>query len=621
MSDAVHRDPLIALVGNPNSGKTALFNALTGARQKVANYPGVTVEKKIGTAMTPAGRRAAIVDLPGTYSLRARSPDEEVTRDFVLGRLGGEATPDVIVCVADATNLRLILRLLLELKEVGRPVVLALNMFDIAQRQGIRIDAEGMSRELGIPIVTTVAVRKRGLESVLGEVDRLAGAAAGEAHWREPSAEEIRAAHRDAVRIHKRYVKPPLRPDTWTARLDGVLLHPLAGSAILLAILFLMFQAVFSWATPAMNLINAGFEGLGGLIVGVMPPGPARSFLVDGLISGVGSVVVFLPQILTLFFFIILLEDFGYMARAAFLMDKVMGAAGLHGRSFIPLLSSFACAIPGIMAARVIDNKRDRFTTILAAPLTTCSARIPVYTLIVSAFIPNRLVGGFVNLQGLVMFGLYATGIMGSLGVALVIRRVFWRGVSEPFLIELPAYKVPDPKNLLRGLMQRAQIFLRRAGTIILTAMVVIWFLSSFPAAPAGAVGPAINYSLAGIVGHAIAPVLAPIGFSWQMTMALIPGMAAREVAVGVLGTVYAISGDGHGGTLASALAGHWSIASALSFLAWYVFAPQCTSTLGVVKRETNSWKWPAIMFGYMITLAYIASFATYHIAVALGAG
>lgn len=621
MSDAVHRDPLIALVGNPNSGKTALFNALTGARQKVANYPGVTVEKKIGTAMTPAGRRAAIVDLPGTYSLRARSPDEEVTRDFVLGRLGGEATPDVIVCVADATNLRLILRLLLELKEVGRPVVLALNMFDIAQRQGIRIDVEGMSRELGIPIVTTVAVRKRGLESVLGEVDRLAGAAAGEAHWREPSAEEIRAAHRDAVRIHKRYVKPPLRPDTWTARLDGVLLHPLAGSAILLAILFLMFQAVFSWATPVMNLINAGFEGLGVLIAQAIPPSLLQSFLVNGLISGVGSVLVFLPQILILFFFIILLEDFGYMARAAFLMDKVMGAAGLHGRSFIPLLSSFACAIPGIMAARVIDNKRDRFTTILAAPLTTCSARIPVYTLIVSAFIPNRLVGGFVNLQGLVMFGLYATGIMGSLGVALVIRRVFWRGVSEPFLIELPAYKVPDPKNLLRGLMQRAQIFLRRAGTIILTAMVVIWFLSSFPAAPAGAVGPAINYSLAGIVGHAIAPVLAPIGFSWQMTMALIPGMAAREVAVGVLGTVYAISGDGHGGTLASALAGHWSIASALSFLAWYVFAPQCTSTLGVVKRETNSWKWPAIMFGYMITLAYIASFATYRIAVALGAG
>ena len=621
MSEAVHRDPLIALVGNPNSGKTALFNALTGARQKVANYPGVTVEKKIGSVMTPAGRRAAVVDLPGTYSLRARSPDEEVTRDFVLGRLAGEAPPDVIVCVADATNLRLMLRLLLELKQVGRPVVLALNMYDIAQRQGIRIDIEGMSRELGIPIVTTVAVRKRGLADVLGEADRLIGREAAGVKWREPSAEDIRAAHRDAVRIHKLYVKPPLRPDTWTARLDAALLHPVGGTVILLIILFLMFQAVFSWATPVMDLIEAGFTGLGNVLLQVMLPGLLRSFIVDGLISGVGSVIVFLPQILTLFFFIILLEDLGYMARAAFLMDKLMGAAGLHGRAFIPLLSSFACAIPGIMAARVIDNKRDRFATILAAPLTTCSARIPVYTLIISAFIPNREIWGFANLQGLVMFGLYATGILGALTVALVIRRIFWRGASEPFLIELPAYKVPDPKNILRGLVQRGQIFLRRAGTIILSMMILVWFLSSFPAAPAGAAGPAIDYSLAGTLGHFIAPILAPIGFSWQMTLALIPGMAAREVAVGVLGTVYAISDAGHGATLASTLAGQWSLASALSFLAWYIFAPQCASTLGVVKRETNSWRWPVIMFCYMITLAYVASFATYHIAVALGAG
>ena len=621
MSDAVHRDPLIALVGNPNSGKTALFNALTGARQKVANYPGVTVEKKTGAVTTPAGRKAVIVDLPGTYSLRARSPDEEVTRDFVLGRLAGEAPPDVIVCVADATNLRLMLRLLLELKQVGRPVVLALNMFDIAERQGIRIDIEGLSRELGIPVVTTVAVRKRGLANMLGEADKLIGASAAEQSWREPTADQIRAAHRDAVRIHKLFVKPPQRPDTWTARLDSVLLHPVAGTVILLAILFLMFQAVFSWATPVMDLIGDGFTLLGGLIVQVVPDGLVRSFLVDGFISGVGSVVVFLPQILILFFFIILLEDFGYMARAAFLMDKVMGAAGLHGRSFIPLLSSFACAIPGIMAARVIDNKRDRFTTILAAPLTTCSARIPVYTLIISAFIPNREIWGFANLQGLVMFGLYATGIVGALSVAFVIRRFFWRGLTEPFLIELPAYKVPGPMNILRGLYLRAQIFLRRAGTIILSAMIVVWFLSSFPSAPAGASGPAINYSFAGIIGHFIAPLLQPIGFSWQMTVALIPGMAAREVAVGVLGTVYALSGDSHGGTLVSALAGQWSLASALSFLVWYIFAPQCTSTLGVVKRETNSWKWPAIMFGYMFSLAYLASFITYHVAVALGAG
>ncbi|MDE2466175.1 MAG: ferrous iron transporter B [Alphaproteobacteria bacterium] len=615
MSEALSHHPLIALVGNPNCGKTALFNALTGSRQKVANYPGVTVEKKIGTVTTPAGQRVAIVDLPGTYSLRARSPDEAVTRDFVLGRLAGESAPDVIVCVADATNLKLMLRLLLELRQIGRPVVLALNMYDIAQRQGIRIDIEGLKQELGIPIVTTVAVRKRGLNEILGEVDRLIGTEVAPHHWREPSADEIRAAHKRAMQLHRTYVRPPVRPDTWTGRLDAVLLHPVFGTLILLAILFLMFQAVFTWAQPAMNAIDAGFQGLGQILVATLPAGLLRSFLVDGLISGVGSVLVFLPQILILFFFIILLEDLGYMARAAFLMDKIMGGAGLHGRAFIPLLSSFACAIPGIMATRVIDNRRDRFTTILVAPLTTCSARIPVYTLIIGAFIPDRQVFGFASLQGLVMFGLYAIGIVSSLGVAVVIRRIFWRGASEPFLIELPSYKIPDPRNIASGLLLRAKIFLRRAGTIILSMMILVWFMSSFPSAPAHAVVPAIDYSLAGMLGHLLAPALKPIGFSWQMTLALIPGFAAREVAVGVLGTVYAISDSGSGAALASTLAHHWSVASALSFLAWYVFAPQCASTLGVVKRETNSWMWPAIMFAYMLSLAYLASFATYHIA------
>ena len=621
MPEVLGRQPLVALVGNPNCGKTALFNALTGSRQKVANYPGVTVEKKLGTVTTPAGQRVAIVDLPGTYSLRARSPDEAVTRDFVLGRLAGESAPDVIVCVADASNLKLMLRLLLELRQTGRPVVLALNMYDIAQRQGIHIDIEGLSRELGIPVVTTVAVRKRGLFAVLNEIDRRIGAATTPPIWHEPSAQEIRAAHKQAGQLHRRHVRPPVRPDTWTGRMDNVLLHPVLGTLILLVILFVMFQAVFTWAQPAMNAIDAGFQGLGGVLSAALPAGLLRSFLVDGLISGVGSVLVFLPQILILFFFIIVLEDLGYMARAAFLMDKIMGGAGLHGRAFIPLLSSFACAIPGIMAARVIDSRRDRFTTILVAPLTTCSARIPVYTLIIGAFIPNRTVLGFASLQGVVMFGLYGLGIVSSLGVALVIRRVFWRGASEPFLIELPSYKIPDPRNIISGLMLRAKIFLRRAGTIILSMMILVWFLSSFPTAPATATLSAIDYSFAGMLGHLLAPVLRPIGFSWQMSLALIPGFAAREVAVGVLGTIYAISGDGHGTTLASALAHNWSLASALAFLAWYVFAPQCASTLGVVKRETNSWRWPAIMFAYMLALAYAAAFATYHIAALFGLG
>jgi len=623
MSDTLLRPARVALVGNPNSGKTALFNALTGARQKVANYAGVTVERKEGHLTTPEGRHISVLDLPGTYSLRARSPDEAVTRDAVLGKLHGEQAPDVLVAVADATNLRLVLRLILELKAVGRPMVLALNMYDIAQRQGLRIDLEGLSQALGCPIVTTVATRKRGVDDLVAQVDALAHAGQLEtpSTWREPDAGEIRQAHREAQRILKAHVRPPERPDTLTGKIDAVLLHPVAGLAILLGLLFVMFQAVFSWATPAQDAIDGGFQALGGLLATHLPDGLIRGFLVDGLISGVGSVLVFLPQILVLFLFIILLEDLGYMARAAFLMDRIMGGAGLHGRAFIPLLSSFACAIPGIMATRVIDNRRDRLTTILVAPLMTCSARIPVYTLIISAFIPARTVWGFMNLQGLVMFGLYATGILGALGVSFVTRRLFWRGAVEPFLMELPTYKAPDAANVLRNLFLRAQIFISRAGTIILPLMIVVWFLANFPGPPAGATGPAINYSLAGVIGHWLQPLLAPIGFNWQMTVALIPGLAAREVAVAVLGTVYAVGGDTAPGALATSLAHHWSIATGLAFLAWYVFAPQCASTLGVIKRETNSWRWPLITFGYMTALAYLAALAVYQLAVGAGLG
>ncbi|HEY8616611.1 ferrous iron transporter B [Phenylobacterium sp.] len=614
----------IALVGNPNTGKTALFNALTGSRQKVANYAGVTVERKEGFLTTAEGRSLSVLDLPGTYSLRARSPDEAVTRDAVLGRLSGEVPPDVVVAVADATNLRLVLRLILELKAVGRPMVLALNMYDIAQRQGLRIDLEGLQRELGCPIVTTVATRKRGVDELVAKVDALAasGALAAENTWREPSAAEIRQAHREAQRILKTYVRPPERPDTLTGKIDAVLLHPVAGLAVLFALLFVMFQAVFSWAAPLQDGIDAGFVWLGGLISQGLPDGLLQSLIVDGLIAGVGSVLVFLPQILILFFFIILLEDFGYMARAAFLMDRIMGGAGLHGRAFIPLLSSFACAIPGIMAARVIDQKRDRMTTILVAPLMTCSARIPVYTLIISAFIPERSVGPGLNLQGLVMFGLYAAGIVSALLVSFVIRKVFWRGAVEPFLMELPTYKTPSAENVARNLLLRAQIFLGRAGRIILPLMILVWFLSTFPGPPAGAVGPAIDYSFAGMIGHAIQPLFAPVGFNWQMVVALIPGFAAREVAVAALGTVYAVGdAEANVGALATRLAESWSLATGLSFLAWYIFAPQCVATLGVVKRETNSWAWMGVMFGYMLALAYLASFAVYHAAVALGWG
>ena len=613
----------VALVGNPNSGKTALFNALTGAHQKVANYAGVTVERKEGLIRAASGRTMSVLDLPGTYSLRARSPDEEVTRDAVLGRLAGETPPDVVVCVADATNLRLVLRLILELKAVGRPMVLALNMYDIAQRQGLRIDLERLRDELGVPIITTVATRKRGIDDLVAAIeDQAAVAAATESQWRSPDAAELRAAAREAERIMKACVRPSERPDTLTGKIDSVLLHPVGGLLILFALLFVMFQAVFSWAAPVMDGIEAGIAWLGGLVANVLPDGLLQSLIVDGIISGVGSVLVFLPQILILFLFIIALEDFGYMARAAFLMDKIMGGAGLHGRAFIPLLSSFACAIPGVMAARVIDSRRDRLTTILVAPLMTCSARIPVYTLIIAAFIPNETVWGFANLQGLVMFGLYAAGIVSALIVSLLIRKVFWRGAVEPFMMELPAYKTPDLRSVGFNLWLRAKIFLNRAGRIILPLVIILWVLATFPYPPENATLPAIDYSFAGMIGRALEPIFAPIGFNWQMVIALIPGMAAREVAVAALGTTYAIAdAENATGLLASTLASQWSLATALSFLAWYIFAPQCVATLGVVRRETNSLKWTWIMIGYMFGLAYLASLVTYHVAVALGGG
>jgi ferrous iron transport protein B len=616
--------PLVALVGNPNCGKTALFNALTGSRQKVANYPGVTVEKKTGRLTTPGGHAVQLLDLPGTYSLRARSPDEEITRDAVLGKLSGDSTPDLIVCVGDASNLRLALRLALELRHVGRPVVVALNMMDIAKRRGIEIDLQKLSAELGVPVVSSVAVRRGGTDALLGELDRLLKdlPSAGRADWRAPDAGALRGAQREADRILRAAVRGPGRRDGVTARADAILLHPVAGLIILLAILFVMFQAVFAWARPLMDVISDGFTWLGAMVGTAPLPDIVRSFLKDGVISGVGSVIVFLPQIVILFFFILLLEDLGYMARAAFLMDKIMGGAGLHGRAFIPLLSSFACAIPGVMATRVIDDRRDRLTTILVAPLMTCSARIPVYTLIISAFIPDRQAWGVVGLQGLVMFGLYAAGILGALGVAFVMKRLFWRTrAGEPFMLELPDYKIPQARSVALGLLTRAKIFLKRAGTTILSMMILIWFLASFPQPPEGATGPAIGYSLAAMIGHALEHVSAPLGFNWQINVALIPGMAAREVAVGALGTIYAVGGGEEAAAkIGQVLAGQWSLATALALLAWYVFAPQCASTLAVIKRETGGWKWMWATFGYMLGLAYLAALLTYQIAHALGA-
>jgi ferrous iron transport protein B len=617
----------LALVGTPNSGKTSLFNALTGSRQKVANYPGVTVERKEGSFVTPSGRQVSLVDLPGTYSLRGRSPDEEITRDMVLGRTPGEAVPDLVLCVADSTNLRLTIRLLLELKSTGRPLMLVLNMFDIATRRGVSVDVTRLSEALGVPVVTSIAVRKGGTADLLRRTDEIIAARTPVPLqpnlWQPLTVAQLRATQREADRIIAATISLPTQPDTWTARIDAVVLHPVAGLAILALILFVMFQAVFAWAQPLMEVLSSAFGALGQLVHDTLPAGLLQSFLQNGVISGVGSVIVFLPQIIIIFLFILLLEDFGYMARAAFLMDRIMGGAGLHGRAFIPLLSSFACAIPGIMATRVIDNRRDRLTTILIAPLMTCSARIPVYTLIISAFIPDTQVWGLFNLRGLVMFGLYAAGIISALGVSFLIKFFMWRDYAPaPFMLELPDYKMPRAKSIAIGVYTRAKMFLQRAGTTIFSMMVLIWFLASFPLAPPGAEGPAIDYSLAAMIGKVLEPLFVPLGFNWQIVVALIPGMAAREVAVAALGTVYAIEGGKEAADqIGQILATKWSLATALSLLAWYIFAPQCASTLAVIRRETGSWKWMAITFAYMFALAYAASLVTYKIAIALGAG
>lgn len=614
----------IALVGAPNCGKTAVFNALTGSRQKVGNYAGVTVERKTGMAYTPDGHALEIMDLPGTYSLRARSPDEEITRDIVLDREGENTCCQMLLVVADATNLRAALRLVLELQQTGRPLALILNMIDIARHRGIEIDTGNLSHLLGgIPVVCTSAVRRslmNDLWKMLDELSENGVSIERDNNWREPSASDLRAMQRQADGLIAQTVRFPAKPPTMTNRIDAVLLHPVAGIGALLLLLFLMFQAVFDWAQPVMDLISSGFDALAGLIQQNLPSGLFESFLVDGVIAGVGSVIVFLPQILIMFLFILLLEDLGYMARAAFLMDRLMGGVGLHGRAFIPLLSSFACAIPGIMAARVIDNRRDRLTTILVAPLMTCSARIPVFTLIIAAFIPAKRVAGVFSLQGLIMFGLYATGILSALFVSFLAKFFLWRHeAAPPFMLELPDYKLPRLRNVLLELMTRAKMFLYRAGTTIFFMAILIWFLASFPQAPGNATEPAIFYSWAATIGRLLEPLLAPIGFSWQMSVALVPGMAAREVVVAALGTVYSIQGGADAALqVGQALAQNWTLPTALSFLAWYVFAPQCTSTLAVIKREAGGARWMWLTFFYMLVLAYISSFIVYRLALFL---
>ena len=618
----------VALLGNPNCGKTALFNLLTGARQKVANYAGVTVERKEGVLHTTTGRKVRVLDLPGAYSLHAHSLDEAITRDIVRGRRPGEALPDLLLCVTDATHLRLNLRLVLEARALGLPMVLVLNMMDMAERQGIQIDREALARELGMPVLATVGVRGDGARELLQWLDGAAPPpsavpAPPAAMDAERAQEDVLRTHQEVRRIMDLAVRLPaisLRADD---RIDAVVLHPVWGLLVLAATLFLMFQAVFSWAELPKSWIEDGVAWLAALVNTHLADGPLRSLLTDGVLAGAGGVLVFLPQILFLFLFILALEDSGYLPRAAFLLDRVMGTVGLSGRSFIPLLSSFACAVPGIMATRSITDWRDRLVTIMIAPLMTCSARLPVYALLIAAFIPQQQVGGVFNLQGVVLFGLYAMGIVAAMAVAAMAQLARRNTRAAPLMMELPAYRWPSLRSLAFGLYERAMIFIKRVGGIILAVTVLLWFLSTYPGAPDGATQPAITYSYAGQLGRWLEVIVAPIGFNWQIAIALVPGMAAREVAVSALGTVYALSatGDEAAAQLGPLIAGSWSLATALSLLVWYVFAPQCISTIAAVRRETNGWRYPLIMTGYLFAMAYGASFVTYRIALALGWG
>ncbi|MFT3735678.1 MAG: ferrous iron transporter B [Rhodocyclaceae bacterium] len=593
----------LALLGNPNCGKTALFNRLTGARQKVANYAGVTVERKEGRFTLPSGREVSVLDLPGAYSLTATSPDEAVTRDVVLGTRSDTARPDLIVAVVNATNLRLHLRFVLELSRLGRPMIVALNMMDTARQRGIVIDRETLARELGLPVIETVAISKQGAEALCAALDTTlpppppALAADADLHAR------VNALLSAAVSVPRRTA---LIDDT----LDRWALHPVAGPLVLAAVMFLVFQAVFSWAAPFQDGIEASVAWLGELLGTHLPAGMLKSLLVDGIIAGTGGVLVFLPQILLLFLFILCLEESGYLPRAAFLLDRVMLASGLSGRAFIPLLSSFACAIPGIMATRSIPHPGDRLITILVAPLMTCSARLPVYALLIGAFVPERTVLGVLNLQGLVLFGLYLAGILSALLVALVVKLVRREQHGAALLLELPSWRLPNPRNIAIGLLERALIFIKRVGGIILALSVLLWFLASFPTPPADWAGTAVEYSYAGHIGRSMQALFAPLGFNWQICVALIPGLAAREVAVSGLATVYAIEGgqDAASAALLPLLGAQWSLGTGLALMAWYIYAPQCLSTLAVMRRETGSWRVVGVATAYLFGLAWLAA-------------
>jgi len=619
----------LGLVGSPNAGKTTLFNALTGLRARVGNYPGVTVERREGV-LRNAPRPALIVDLPGTYSLDALSPDEAIVGALLQGEVPGVAAPDALVIVADACSLERSLFLIGELLRRPQPACLALTMVDELEARGGKIDLERLRAALGIPVIPVVGHRGRGLEELRAQL------ASAPEQWGRPAVPPPSDPHElagwaDSIASHVIATRPGRHG--LSERVDRVVLHPVAGVLLFLAVMTLFFQLVFAWAAPAMDAIDAAVGGLSGVVAGALPEGLLRSLLTDGVIAGVGSVVIFLPQILLLFGLLSLLEDLGYMARAAFVVDRAMARVGLEGRSFVALLSSYACAVPGIMATRTIPSPRDRLVTILVAPLMTCSARLPVYTLLIAAFVPAGNLGPF-GVQGLVMMGLYLLGAAAAMGAAWALGRRLVPSDQLPFTLELPPYRVPTARLWISQVREAAWNFLKRAGTIILLVSILLWGLLAFPRStpPAGssdseAASYQLEHSFAGQLGHAIEPVLRPLGFDWKIGVGLVASLAAREVIVATLAQIYAASDEER--SLRSALVADidprtgekvFTPATVASLLIFFVFALQCMSTLAVMRRETNSWRWPAFAFGYLLALAYGASFVTYRLVSAISA-
>jgi ferrous iron transport protein B len=661
----VHQVHTIALVGNPNSGKTTIFNALTGLRQKVGNYPGVTVEKKEGTLKFAHGHKASVLDLPGLYSLTPRSPDEAIAREVLLGQRADTPAPDLVLNIVDATNLERNLYATRQLLDLGIPTIVVLTMTDLLARDGQTIDTELLSKRLGVPVCEVIASRKHGIDHLkkliasehilppsltngkTGDVSLAALHPDVATHDRfqedlEHAAEIIEERYEWVAEVSKDVVRRVTERrsgrKSLDEKIDRVVMHPIWGYAIFFFTMTVLFQAIFSWVSAPMDWIRTGMNSLGTVIGNVLPAGDLRNLLQDGIIAGVGNTLVFLPQILLLFFFITLLEDTGYMARAAFLMDRLMSRVGLHGKSFIPLVSSFACAIPGIMATRTIGDRKARLITILVAPLMSCSARLPVYALMIGAFIPGKTVLAvgpitLLTLPGLVMLSMYMLGMIAAFTIAWLFHRTLIRGEAPTFVLELPSYKVPSLRTAAMQMVERAGLFVRRAGTIILSVSVVLWALATYPKHEELPQTERASHSFVGSFGHTIEPLIAPLGFDWKMGIGMISSFVAREVFVSAMGTVYSV-GDAATDRGQSDLQHHMQADTnpttgakvftplvAIALMVYYVLAMQCISTLAVVRRETNSWKWPMFQLGYMTALAWVVTFAVYHGGKAMGWG